>query len=356
MSMNNHFREPQKLVFSPYTLYECTTNDKKRRYAHTNIVLLIEVPSRQILDGFGRIEMLLAPSHLQHVSFLDDPTIERYPSKEDLIDQGWKIIFICSVENEVTIDRSCKTKRKQYSLRHIGAGTIDSVQGETIYSQFVFECNIKNSPWMKSQVVVLLSRVLHSIQMIIIGDKRIAIDILWRLICTPTQWTAYMERKLHMLSINATGDAPEKYNFDVGSIYPFRITDYVLPDTDTGFVYCIGSLKNPNYSYIGKSKSLTKRITSHNSGNGAAGTSDLSNAPYYIAGYITGFESFSDNLLLSIERQWNAYASTMKERQSLLNIISQGERIVQELNAISQSNHNDRFSRVIFVRLVENSV
>jgi hypothetical protein len=350
--MNTHFREPDKLVFTEYCLFECTSNDSNRRYSNANLLLMIDVPSHQTVERFGRIELLLVPSHLQHIAFLDSNDRSTYPTKDQLIEDGWKVVSISFAPiRDEPVGGNRLTRRKQYSLRHIGAGTIDSVQGATIWSLFVFECSLRNRPWMKSQIVVLLSRVLAASQIIVIGNKRSAIDHMWQLICTPTQWTKYMERKLHLLSINSDGPAPELRHLNIATDFPFRICDYVLPKARTGYVYCLCSTKNPNYTYIGQCMDLEKRIKQHQSGNGAEGTSDPSLLPFHIAGFISGFEEYDRSFLQQLETRWNNYRLRSDSRPSVMNVVQLGSKIAQDENAINISLR--RLTMLNFTQLVE---
>jgi hypothetical protein len=350
--MNTHFREPNKLVFAEYVLFECTYNAQNRDYLHTNLALMIKVPDSETIRSRKRIKLLLVPSHLDHIEFLDSPDRSTYPSEEELIDQGWKPIFIHCIDREENVG-NVRTRRKQYAIRHIGAGTIDSVQGATIYSLFVFECTLRNRPWMKSQVVVLLSRVLHHRQMLCIGDRTQVIEHLWNLICMPTQWTKMMDRKLHLLSINSEGNAPDRYTFDTDSVLPYRICDYQLPEFDTGYVYLLCSMRVSTYTYIGQCKSIRKRLSAHNSGNGAFGSSDPSLQPFYIAGFISGFESYNRHRLQVLESKWHHKRDQSSDRASVLGLIRIGEKITQDTNQFNLSNGS--LSLLTFTVLVTSS-
>ena len=44
-SLNHQLREPQILIFHPWCVYECTTNDKNGQYNQSTITLLVDVPS-----------------------------------------------------------------------------------------------------------------------------------------------------------------------------------------------------------------------------------------------------------------------------------------------------------------------
>ncbi len=45
-SFNHQLREPQTLIFHPWCVYECTTNDKNGQYNQSTIDLLIDVSSQ----------------------------------------------------------------------------------------------------------------------------------------------------------------------------------------------------------------------------------------------------------------------------------------------------------------------
>lgn len=329
--MNTHFREPEKLVFTEYGLFECTYNAVNRDFLHTNLALMITIPDIDTIRSRKRIKLLLVPSHLEHIKFLDSPDRSTYPTEEQLISQGWKVIYVHCIEREETVG-NVRTKRKQYTIKHIGAGTIDSVQGATIYSTFVFECTLRNRPWMKSQVVVLLSRVLHHLQMLCVGKKAEVIQHFWNLICTPNQYTRYMERKLHLLSINSEGNAPDRYTLDVDSVLPYRISDYQLPTLDTGYVYLCCSMRISTYVYIGQTQRIRKRLVAHNSGNGAFGTKSPLLPPFYIAGFISGFEYYNKDYLLTLETKWRRHRMALVDRADVLCVLRLGEKIVADEN------------------------
>eukprot|EP00956_Cyclotella_meneghiniana_P014197 scaffold21180_cov63-Cyclotella_meneghiniana.AAC.2 len=122
------------------------------------------MPTASDVTRFRSIKVLLKPPELQHVDWLESSDTDNYPSKQHLLDNdGWKEISIkiCQ-EREVIVSGGFRAKRKQYALKHIGASTIDNAQGKTILG---FECSPLNSPWMKSQIVVISSRTKRAQQM-----------------------------------------------------------------------------------------------------------------------------------------------------------------------------------------------
>ena len=85
--------------------------------------------------------------------------------------------------------------------------------------------------------------------------------------------------------------------------YPFRVSDVALPQCNTGYVYMLISIKDMNFTYIGATLSIRKRIQQHNSGVGSVSTEPLHLRPYALLAYICGFNS-NRELLYYIERRW----------------------------------------------------
>ena len=340
-AMNRQYREPPRLVFTPYCLYEITTNDTEHgTYHHTNHALLIDLPNENTISNHLSIEMLLVPTHIQHVDFLESNDPSTYPTKDELVNMGWNVIRIKPTPlREVTIRGTYRVKRKQYSLRHIGSGTIDSCQGDTIYTQLVFECSALSSPWLKAHIVVLLSRTPTAAQIVIIGDKQWAIERLTQLICTPTQWTQYMDRMINMLSINV-GDSSssQRYALDLNQVYPFKISSFQLPsEPGTGFVYVLCSMKDPDFNYIGECQDIVKRLRAHNSGRGAEGTMNVNLQPFFIAAYITGFVQNSKAYRMQFETRVRNERDSLRDRATVLNTLSAAEKVVSHHNSESRS-------------------
>jgi hypothetical protein len=192
--MNSQFWEPtQCLLFFGYGLYEITANDSNGGYLHSNHALLYkDMPDEQRVQEFKSIKMLLKPSHIQHVDWLDTSDTTSYPSKAQLIADGWNEINITAPDDSRQTKQVCgglHTKQRQYTIPHIGATTIDHSQGMTILTQVALECTPQCKPWMKSQVVVIFSRTKTASHMVIVGKCEEVLDHLWELIKKPTQWT-----------------------------------------------------------------------------------------------------------------------------------------------------------------------
>ena len=93
-------------------------------------------------------------------------------------------------------------------------------------------------------------------------------------------------------------------------LYPFRTCDPPLPLCRTGFVYMLSSLRQNEYTYIGKTKCLRTRINQHNLGYGSTSTEPTHLHPFAVMAYICGFEN-DNNLQLHVERKWKDHRETM---------------------------------------------
>ena len=62
-------------------------------------------------------------------------------------------------------------------------------------------------------------------------------------------------------------------------------------------------MKNQQYTYIGKTDSIRRRIREHNTGVGSVSTEPTHLRPYTLFAYICG-ANCNDALLLYLERQW----------------------------------------------------
>ena len=170
-SLNSNLREPETLVFFPWCIYECTTNHPNGHYNQSTLALLVDLPSQEVLDRWGTFEIFIAPPGTHHVDFLYDD-VEK-PTKAQLRQMGWTPVRIgVAPERNIRAKNGYHALRKQYSLKHVGATTINKSQGDTIPLGLALEISRENScPWEKEQVVVAFSRTKSADKMIIVGDS-----------------------------------------------------------------------------------------------------------------------------------------------------------------------------------------
>ena len=108
--------------------------------------------------------------------------------------------------------------------------------------------------WDKGQMIVILRRTKFVKNTIFVGDKNDTLGALTQLLTRKTQWTDYMEDILDLVTINSDiNNNPERRNRVLSaSSFPYRIKDMTLPQCNTGYVYMLISIKDMNFTYIGK--------------------------------------------------------------------------------------------------------
>ena len=129
-ALNNELREPETLVIYEHGLYEITANESNGLYSQSQYAMIMDMPDIQTLENFGQIRVWVAPCGPQ-ADLLGDGN--ETPTKEQLAAWGWKERRIgFTVERNVSVRGGYHAKRKQYSLKHIGALLINMSQGDTL--------------------------------------------------------------------------------------------------------------------------------------------------------------------------------------------------------------------------------
>ena len=89
---------------------------------------MIDLPPQQTIDRFDAIPLWIAPPGTQVIEY-DQNNI---PTAEELKEKGWCAVNIGMTPEKIINARGgLQAKRLQYSLKHIGAITINKSQGET---------------------------------------------------------------------------------------------------------------------------------------------------------------------------------------------------------------------------------
>jgi len=84
---------------------------------------------------------------------------------------------------------------------------------------------------------------------------------------------------------------------------PYRPFDDKVPDSFSGYCYCLVSLRDRQSTYIGQTMNLRKRLHRHNEGIGGVQTSDPALRPWALMAYVCGFECHRRELL-DFEYAW----------------------------------------------------
>ena len=110
-----------------------------------------------------------------------------------------------------------------------------------------------------------------------------------------------MERILKLVTINYTGtNSTPKLTAEY---ILFRILDIPIPPFGSVPVYFLLYIRTKDYTYIGECKFIIQRFYQHNSGHGSSSTSPANRIPYYILGYICGFNGLENPLGCMIEKK-----------------------------------------------------
>ena len=335
-ALNHELREPEKLIFYRGAQFEATLNGDG--YSQSQLLLMIDVPHEEEISNKALIPMMAAPPNVSYLDMSDG-----IPSVDDLKASGWKDVRVGHAPESAVTCGGSVGRRVQYSLKHIGASTINKQLGNTIKGKCAVECSEQCSPFCKEQVVVGLSRTCCARDTIIVGDRSFAVNRLWDLITIGNQWTDYIETLLERLSING-GSGDEHYsNFNQTQDFPYRTCDLDVPDARSGYVYMLVSVRDFDRDYIGQSDTLSRRINEHQAGRGSLGTCDPYYMPYTLAAYMCLLNGIDQKGREDLEKRWKEANHIEMERGNtdLLHRIEQGNRIVKEYNSCctSQEDH-----------------
>jgi hypothetical protein len=145
---------------------------------------MCEIPNRDTIRGKLQIELFTA---LLGVSHFD--TRNGHIDQGNMIASGRKPVKVGITPERNLTSHGVISNRRQYSLRHVGAGTINKQTGNTINGRCAIEMSKSCSPWGKHQIVVMLSCAHTARDTIIVGNKEFALNRIRDLITVGTQWT-----------------------------------------------------------------------------------------------------------------------------------------------------------------------
>lgn len=131
-SLDKKRREPRRLLFHEGAVFEATVNGKG--YSQSQVLMMVEKPKQEDIESWADIQLLAAPAKYSHT------LTEELPDKETLLQEGWTevTIGVTQERNNLKVTHS-ECYRKQYTLRHVGASTINKQQGQTIFGPVAIE-------------------------------------------------------------------------------------------------------------------------------------------------------------------------------------------------------------------------
>ena len=188
-------------------------------YSQSQLAINTQVPTCEAIERFDAIPVWIAPAGMQVIPY----DYNNIPSDNELENCGWnKLLIGVAPERIIPTRGGMHAKRLQYSLKHIGAITINKLQGETLPLGLAVEITKQYLLWEKGQIVVALSRTKTASLTIIVGERNYAIQKIWELILLSNQWTRYTALILKMITINLVQNYSEENSlFDYSSNYPF---------------------------------------------------------------------------------------------------------------------------------------
>ncbi len=123
--LSKKMKEPRMLFFFTMVQYKITFN-KEGHHSQSQLSVLIDVPTQEVLDEFRPIKMMVAPEGCKKL-----PCNVR--GKVNLMQQGWikRSISTC-LERTERIGGCLLGQRKQYGLCHRIASTIHATMGQDL--------------------------------------------------------------------------------------------------------------------------------------------------------------------------------------------------------------------------------
>ena len=98
-----------------------------------------------------------------------------------------------------------EAKRKQYDLKHIVTGTIQSVMGSTLVSinTEIYHKDTNFRLWYIDQLVVISSWKTEAKNIILVGNKINTFNYLKMVPLNKNQWCEYMQQVIYYVNINS---------------------------------------------------------------------------------------------------------------------------------------------------------
>jgi len=342
-SLNRNTREPEELLLHDKMVVELTFNNGVE-WSNGQMGYLTQAPPQTSLDNWESIPILLAPPG---VRILPSTSI----SQESLTALGWKLVHVRTAPEIV---HHCYGgmfgKRRQYGLRPRIAMTIHKAMGGDFgkIASSVCDDGINGFRlWERGQVIVLLSRVHTSKDLIFVGDKTLTSRTLLEILSLPSPYDSHLQYISKHLTNPSSYDMPSIINLTKPT--PVQLCSLECPkqgDAQYGYVYLLISLSQPTVTYIGETINLFERISQHNKGWSQRFTNSIHLRPWACMAYVVGFTTHYQRKYF--ESLWQY----LKERSSH-NVISTPIEVLH-IGQLAISSYHQEFSETsIKLRLVQ---
>ena len=134
-ALNKYLREPKSLLFYDGATFESTVNTEQ--YSYSQVLYMRTMPTAEEVAAFADITLWAKPpSGTSNFEGMEAGVI---PTEEQLLSWGWKKVRVKVARERLIQANHLEGVRKQYSLRHIGASTINKTMGSTIVGPVAIE-------------------------------------------------------------------------------------------------------------------------------------------------------------------------------------------------------------------------
>ena len=269
-------------------------------YREALLRVTINLPEHGVTQGQLCVFHLLESDCL--TVWVAPPAVRKLPPRDcvgnlEFENNKWASVNLRRICGFVHIRHGQSVRRNQFPVKNFLAMTIHKAMGETI-GKVVTKINFNEREyclWQREQLYVIVSRVHRLEDITFIGNKDETLESISLLLSTSNQWDEYTTTLIN------TASNCQDFNFDLNKLSIYRPMKISLPDTCCGFVYIIVSTKVVNTFYIGETRDLRRRLHEHNTGKGAAFTSNPDYQPWGLLCYVCGFDD--DELLNRQQRK-----------------------------------------------------
>ena len=287
----------RRLTLFDKAVVQMTYNSDK--FTQGQLAVVWDVPVQTDLDEWKPVKLLLGPVGTKVGPGGDE-------SKEYLISRGWTEISVRkrTAQSWVRVGNGLLGRRTQYPFALRMAMTIHASMGATmkklVTSVTMEGCDL----WMSELVVVLLSRTTELRDIYFIGDANETVNKLLMALVKKNRFHKYMHQLLRNMGVKGRYVAANGGAFIDRGLLPWRPLDTDLPGNGVGVVYLLRSLRDGKSTYVGETRNLVKRISTHNSGHGSQQSCDPALRPWHVIGFICGFTNDTKEVRRHYERRW----------------------------------------------------
>lgn len=132
-ALNKHMNEPSSLLFYQGAFFESTTNGDG--YSYSQVLYMRDMPRDEDLRAWADVVLWAKPPS-GTLNFIDMDVV---PTEEELLARQWKKVRVKVAMERLIQCNHLEGGRRMYTLRHLGASTINRSMGLTINGPVAIE-------------------------------------------------------------------------------------------------------------------------------------------------------------------------------------------------------------------------